>query len=244
MPKVNCDVIGCTNSTCRLNKWKKEVCNEHEQIICRKECSLSEKPFLLYKLPAAKQKNKERQLCIKALRREFINRNYGSQQVVIGYAPYTLLMEFLQLQNPTPTLRLGNELEAKKSRRNLFKHPAPIKKQKLDQIAATNSSTFITLASEQPPYSKDVSTDLDRENNLQLANVLFFSPVSDHPYCSIQSSKVCKVCVDKNNLIESLVSKVNALILTKSVKSYLIVLKVQYLHGGKLKLIYILRFLK
>ena len=30
----------------------------------------------------------------------------------------------------------------------------------------------------------------------------------------VQINKVCKVCVDKSNLIESLVSKVNALTLT------------------------------
>ena len=72
----------------------------------------------------------------------------------------------------------------------------------------------MTLASEQPPHSKDISKDLDKENNLPLANVSFFSPVSDHSYCTIQSSKVCKVCVDKSNLIESVVIKVNMLTLT------------------------------
>ena len=60
MPKVNCAVKGCTNSTYRLNKWKKEVCNEHKQNISRKECSLCEKPFLLCKFPAAKQKKKKK----------------------------------------------------------------------------------------------------------------------------------------------------------------------------------------
>ena len=88
--------------------------------------------------------------------------------------------------NPTPTLCLGYELEAKKSRRNLFRHPIPLKSQKLDQTGATNFSTFMTVASEQPPYSKDYSTDLDKKNNLTLAIASFFSPVSDHSYCSIQ----------------------------------------------------------
>ena len=62
MPKVNFAVIGCTNSTYKLNKWKIEVCNEHEQNISRKECSLCEKPFSLYKFQAVNQKNKERQV--------------------------------------------------------------------------------------------------------------------------------------------------------------------------------------
>ena len=51
----------------------------------------------------------------------------------------------------------------------------------------------MTLASEQPPHSKDISTDLDKENNLSSANVSFFSPVSGHSHCSIKSSKVCKL---------------------------------------------------
>ena len=29
MPKVNCSVIGCSNSTYKMNKWKKETCAEH-----------------------------------------------------------------------------------------------------------------------------------------------------------------------------------------------------------------------
>ena len=81
---------------------------------------------MLYKFPAAKQKNKERQLWIKALRREFINKTLwqptGSDWVCsihfVDGIPSTV--------NPTPTLCLGYELEAKKSRRNLLKHPAPL----------------------------------------------------------------------------------------------------------------------
>ena len=26
MPKVNCAVVGCSSSTCGINKWKKEPC--------------------------------------------------------------------------------------------------------------------------------------------------------------------------------------------------------------------------
>ena len=67
MPKVNCALISCTISTYRLNKWKKEVCNEHEQNVRRKECSLCETLFLLYKFPAAKQKIKKDSYGLKLL---------------------------------------------------------------------------------------------------------------------------------------------------------------------------------
>ena len=29
MPKVNCSVIGCSNSTYKIKTWKKETCTEH-----------------------------------------------------------------------------------------------------------------------------------------------------------------------------------------------------------------------
>ena len=29
MSKVNCSVIGCSDSTYEINKWKKETCAEH-----------------------------------------------------------------------------------------------------------------------------------------------------------------------------------------------------------------------
>ena len=29
MPKVNCSVIGCSNSTYKISKWKKETFAEH-----------------------------------------------------------------------------------------------------------------------------------------------------------------------------------------------------------------------
>ena len=29
MPKANYSVIGCSNSTYKINKWKKETCTEH-----------------------------------------------------------------------------------------------------------------------------------------------------------------------------------------------------------------------
>ena len=107
VPKVNCAVIGRTNSTYRLKKWKKELCNEHQQIIRREECQLCEKPFLLYKFPSENQKNKERQLWVKALRREFINKTLwqptGSDRVcsihfvdgIPSTAPYAYFMSWI-----------------------------------------------------------------------------------------------------------------------------------------------------
>ena len=29
MPKMNCAVINCSNSTCKPKKWRQEICYEH-----------------------------------------------------------------------------------------------------------------------------------------------------------------------------------------------------------------------
>ena len=39
MPKVNCAVINCSNSTYKLKKWKQEICYEHNHFdsSCKRE---------------------------------------------------------------------------------------------------------------------------------------------------------------------------------------------------------------
>ena len=39
MPKVNCAVINCSNSTYKLKKWKQEICYEHNDFdsSCKRE---------------------------------------------------------------------------------------------------------------------------------------------------------------------------------------------------------------
>ena len=39
MPKVNCTVINCSNSTYKLKKWKQEICYEHNKFdsSCKQE---------------------------------------------------------------------------------------------------------------------------------------------------------------------------------------------------------------
>lgn len=55
MPKVNCSVTGCSDSTHKLIKWKKETCTEHNIIQgnCKNkgDCLESKRPFHLYTCP-------------------------------------------------------------------------------------------------------------------------------------------------------------------------------------------------
>ena len=56
MPKVNYSVIGCSNSTYKMNKWKKETCAEHNfeaKGNCEKkgDCLECKPPFHLHTFP-------------------------------------------------------------------------------------------------------------------------------------------------------------------------------------------------
>ena len=56
MPKVNCNVIGCSNSTYKINKWKKETCTKHNletegNGAKRKGTLESKQPFHLHTCP-------------------------------------------------------------------------------------------------------------------------------------------------------------------------------------------------
>ena len=56
MPKVICAVIGCTNNTYRLNKWKNEVCEGHNKK--KEECQCN-RPFELYCFPSTLRNNEQ-----------------------------------------------------------------------------------------------------------------------------------------------------------------------------------------
>ena len=68
MPKVNCAVIGCTNSTYQLNKWTLEICdaNHHPgSCITKGNCKDCEKSFALYCFPSFLKNEEKRKLYIK-----------------------------------------------------------------------------------------------------------------------------------------------------------------------------------
>ena len=72
MPKVNCAVIGCTNSTYRLNKWTLEICDAHHHpgsCITKENCKDCKKPFTLYCFPSVlKNCEKEKEIVDKGFK--------------------------------------------------------------------------------------------------------------------------------------------------------------------------------
>ena len=67
MPKVNCAVVGCTNSTYKLNKWKKEWCTIHN--ILNENCPCK-RPFQLFSFPSVKRNYEKRSIWINAMKRK------------------------------------------------------------------------------------------------------------------------------------------------------------------------------
>ena len=59
MPKKNCTVLNCSNSTYKLKKWKQELCYEHDDFgsSCKREDCIHCIPlFKLYYFPSILRK--------------------------------------------------------------------------------------------------------------------------------------------------------------------------------------------
>ena len=79
MPKVNCSVIGCSNSIYKINEWKKQTCTEHNleaEGNCKKkgDCLVCKPPFYLHTFPGPIKCKQLREAWIKVVRRESFNK--------------------------------------------------------------------------------------------------------------------------------------------------------------------------
>ena len=75
MPKVNCSVVGYSNSTYKINKWKKGTCTEQNleaEGNCKKkgDCLECKPPSQLHTFPGSIKCKQLREAWIKAVRRE------------------------------------------------------------------------------------------------------------------------------------------------------------------------------
>lgn len=178
----NCAVIGCSNSTVRIYKWRTEPCTIHEGKT-RKECGCwMEPPYRLYCFPSEIQNNDARKRWIHCLRRENKNKSAWKPGVSDRVCSIHFVDGAPTVSNPYPTLNMGYDVNEKKSRRKLFR------------------------ALPTPAVSSDI---VDEPMDVETLN----SPasLSDHSYLATPQSKPCQKCKDKDNLINSLVGKVNKL---------------------------------
>ena len=200
MPKVNCAVIGCTNSTYQLNKWTLKVCDAHHHpgsCITKGNCKDCEKPFALYCFPSVLKNGEKRKLWIKALKRENKDKTAWLPRNSDRVCSIHFIDGIPTAANPVPTLHLGYEKEVPKSRRELFRQPLR-KKRKTEK----NQQALIDTT--ENCSNDEINIDFGGENTSSII-------ATKHSYCKLQSSNVCLTCVDKSNLIEPLVKKIDTL---------------------------------
>ena len=129
MPKVNCSVIGCSNSTYKINKWKKETCTQYNleaEGNCKKkgDCLECKPPFHLHTFPGPIKCKHLREAWIKAVRRDPFDKKGFWQPAPSDLVCSIHFVDGLATdENPIPTLFLGYESKEKKSKRTLVRKP-------------------------------------------------------------------------------------------------------------------------
>ena len=129
MPKINCSVTGCSNSTYKINKWKKETCTEHNletEGNCKKnrDCTECKPPVHLHTFPGTIKYKQLREAWIKAVRREPFDKKGSWQPAPSDRVCSIHFADGLATdEHPILTFFLGYESKEKKSRRTSFRKP-------------------------------------------------------------------------------------------------------------------------
>ena len=132
--KLNCAVINCSNSTCKLKKWKQEICYEHNDFgsrCKRKDCIHCIPLFKLYCFPIILSNAKLRTKWIRALKRQNKDKTVWKPSESDRVCSIHFVGSAYEA-NSVPTLNLGYEVEEKKARRTLIRQPLP-KKSKIKE---------------------------------------------------------------------------------------------------------------
>lgn len=206
MGRVNCAVVGCSNSTRTIEKWSKTACEKHPDLL-HKDCEC-EPPFILFCFPGAIRYKEKREQWIRLLRRETVDKKpwkpSGSDRVCSVH----FVDKMPTVNNPDPTLHLGYEKKKEKPPRRTFFRNASHSSAPSDTISATSAVPNIGEMSNvflSPPTSPP-----SKFSKLQKDDVI--TPlITDHSYCSKTRLKKCENCIYKGHLIEALSLKIKQL---------------------------------
>lgn len=212
MPKVNCAVIGCSNSTYKLNKWKSRPCEIHGTT-SRVNCGC-EVPLRLFCFPSSLRNSRDRQRWVDLLKRETSSKGKWQPTKSDRVCSEHFVDKLPTKENPDPSINLGYDLKTntKSRRRTLFRHPPPCK----EDIPGPST----TVNSDPCPIETElfVNTGPPTQtiNDVEMMSPQFLSPTSsEHSYAFTPSTRPCASCLDKSNLITSLVGKIKALTVTQ-----------------------------
>ena len=190
--KGNCAVIGCTNSSYRLNKWKKEICVTHNRPHQLCPC---DRPFKLLFFPGKIRYIEQRETWIRLLRRETSSKSKWEPCDSDRVCSIHFIDGEPTNDNPNPSLKLGYDHELKERRRPLIRksnQPLKSKKRKLESV---NSEENVMIG----------------DSNFS-ANTSEYVSISNQSGCSNDPTNAeCSSCKSKDEMIKSLTYKIDRL---------------------------------
>ena len=204
MGKSNCAAVSCTNSTYKLNKWKKEICTTHH--ILHQDCTC-QPPFKLYFFPSQLRNSEPRERWIRAMKRVSKNNAKWVPTASDRVCSDHFVDDEPTIANPDPTSNLGYEVGCKKPRRALFRKPLPVKRK---LCISTKDCQFSDLSVDSDTGA-GCSSSPAQQQRLELVSPTssISSFWSDHTYCTTPATESCAKCADQAELIKSLIRKLN-----------------------------------
>ena len=226
MPKVNCSVTGCSNSTYwLLTYWiglgcSNQTCAEHNleaEGNCKKkwDCLECKPPFHLHTFPVPIIRKQLREAWIKSVRRESFDKKGSWQPASSDWVCSIHFVDGLAtFKNPIQTLFLGYESKEKKSRSTLLRKP-------LEKNVSEGNITSAASASQEeevPLQTNFIDENLDiTVKELNEPMEVIHEPIQiipgDHSFCLPNNSTSCYTCQEKFNIVKALFSKINKLTL-------------------------------
>ena len=201
MGPANCAVVGCTNNSRKLDKWKKSLCEMHPGSL-KEACPCNASPpFRLYCFPGSKRYKDKLDKWIKLLKRQNADKSSWKPCASDRVCSEHFVDQIPTVENPDPTINLGYEIYVPSSRRELFRHAVPHKKRKIDQENQPACSSSITT----PQFVRSTIVPVSSQQQPSFTPI-----VSDHSYCKESEDQQCPACCDKNNLIKSLTKQLAA----------------------------------
>ena len=130
MGKVNCAVVPCTNSSYRIDRWRKEICEVREGLL-HGNCGC-ELLFKLYCFPSKLRNSEKRARWVKATKRVKPGNSRWSSCASDRVCCVQFIDGISTANNPDPSQNLGYHGPQMKPRRTLFHHSLPSQSVMLD----------------------------------------------------------------------------------------------------------------
>lgn len=208
-----CAMLGCSNGTYKLKKWKEEICSKHG---CLHDSCLCTPPFVLYPFPTSKRDPNGRKEWIKAINRK----DSKTGKIWVPTDDDRVCSNHFVDGKPTivypyPSINLGHKEDdhrpkrlPPKIRKPLKKESPPVIKVKMEEQVRNESE--LQESENEDPVVTVVNQECIPDNMTQT------NPVRhDHDYTCLQG-KSCESCVEKTKIIHQQRTKIEQLVFENS----------------------------